>query len=262
MLNPSLIFLKFEEIYRLANYWAVANNCTGYPMLDLIKSEILEVKTAQTEMTKSVQFCSDKIDQFENDMKEVKSAFTSINSMKTEITSLKGIIAIQQTRISELEQRSRIDNIEIQGVTELNGENIYNTLQSIGQAIQCQISSSDISVAHRVQHVNNDNSNPRNIIVKFLSRQKKDEFLAASKRIKRTTTNSGGPGLKVGNLGNSIFINDHLSKENKILLKRTKDTAKEKNYKFVWVRNCIICIRKNESSPAKTIKSEIDLIKM
>ncbi|KAL4104496.1 hypothetical protein QTP88_019792 [Uroleucon formosanum] len=45
-----------------------------------------------------------------------------------------------------------------------------------------------------------------------------------------------------------IFINEPLTKNKRILFEKTRSTAKEKNYKFVWITNAEILIRKDESS--------------
>lgn len=235
-------------------------------VLSNISSKIGTVDNDVKELKNSVGFMSS---QYDNLLKLLTTNTEEVNAIKKEISYLKeqstekdSIIKSQNVRIAELEQRSRMDNLEIQGVSELPNENIYSVLESIGRAINCQVSPNDISITHRVQHMNNDNNKPRNIIVKFISRRKKEDVLAATKRFKRSNTNTGKPGITIPNLGESIFINEHLSSDNKQLLHHTKEVARNKNYKFVWVRNCTIHVRKNETTPAKAIKCVGDTTKM
>lgn len=71
----------------------------------------------------------------------------------------------------------------MQGVPDSANENIYKILETIGNAINCEISPNEISAAHRVQHVYDNNKAPRNIIVKCVS--------GRNRRFKRSTTNAG-----------------------------------------------------------------------
>lgn len=55
---------------------------------------------------------------------------------------------------------------------------------------------------------------------------------------------------------NKIFINERLIKNKRILFSNTRSTAKEKKYKFVWISNSDILIRKDEN--AKIIQTKSD----
>lgn len=56
-----------------------------------------------------------------------------------------------------------------------------------------------------------------------------------------------------------LYINEHLTKKNQTILYETKQNAKKKNFKFVWVRDCKILVRKNETSRIFTIRSLEDM---
>ncbi|KAL4721721.1 hypothetical protein ACJJTC_001702, partial [Scirpophaga incertulas] len=58
-----------------------------------------------------------------------------------------------------------------------------------------------------------------------------------------------------------IYINEHLTPYNKQLLKKCKEIAMKKEYKYVWTKNGRIYIRKNDTSPAIQIHEEEDLRK-
>ncbi|KAL4702346.1 hypothetical protein ACJJTC_002708 [Scirpophaga incertulas] len=59
-----------------------------------------------------------------------------------------------------------------------------------------------------------------------------------------------------------IFINDHLTLENKKLLNKAKQIARDHGYSYIWVKNCKIFLRKDQTSPIKYVKSELDLKKL
>ncbi|KPJ03614.1 Putative mitochondrial inner membrane protein [Papilio xuthus] len=74
-----------------------------------------------------------------------------------------------------------------------------------------------------------DNANRiKSIVVSVLNRYQKDDFVAAARKLTITAADLGLQG------GTRIFINDHLTVDNKILLNKAKALAKEKNFAFTW----------------------------
>lgn len=55
-----------------------------------------------------------------------------------------------------------------------------------------------------------------------------------------------------------IFVNEHLTPKNKLLLRRARDLKTEKSYAYLWVRNCVIYMRKKDNAPVIKILSEED----
>lgn len=89
------------------------------------------------------------------------------------------------------------------------------------------------------------------------NRYLRDDFITAAKKYKALSTSD------LGLNGNTkIFVNDHLTVENKQLLNKAKLLAREKDFAYVWVKNCVIFTKKNVTSPTHVIKSEKDLKKI
>lgn len=57
-----------------------------------------------------------------------------------------------------------------------------------------------------------------------------------------------------------IYINESLTKENKQLLFKTKEKARDASYKYVWSKEGKIFVRKNDNSRVHRIKNEHDLV--
>lgn len=219
-------------------------------LLDL-KSEIRAVRTEQAELLTSVQFCSDKISDFEAKLLKIDEYMSKTDHLAIENSNLKKDISMLNYKLSEIEQFSRINNVEIQGVPVKQNENIINIIQQIGDYIGVNIEQNKIEFAHRV---NTSTNVHKNIVVKFTTRHDKDCFLSASKT-KRLTTRNNSQGLNVPNISVSLYINEHLTQTNKILYKEVRTAAKTKNYKFVWIKNGNIFVRKNETSRITHIKN-------
>ncbi|XP_064292354.1 uncharacterized protein LOC128674402 [Plodia interpunctella] len=162
-----------------------------------------------------------------------------------------------ENKIDSLEQQARNNNIEISNLPERRNENLLTLIESIGSHIKHPISKIDILSIHRVPHAQ-VSSRPKNIIVKFSSRMLRDNVLSAYRLSK---------GLKSEQLGLSgtclnIYMNEHLTLNNKILFRQCREAAKKHNFKFVWIRHATVLARKSESSHVVAIRSANDIIKI
>lgn len=77
--------------------------------------------------------------------------------------------------------------------------------------------------------------------------------------LKLSTPNRSGPGLSVDNISDNIFINEHLSYGTKLILKQAKDMAKQNGFKYVWVRDGRVLVRKSDRSSVISISSDDDV---
>lgn len=97
--------------------------------------------------------------------------------------------AALEKRVAELEQSSRLNNIEIKGA---EGENCRDILQSMASAIECPVEATGVDVAHRVATMSK-NKNAKNIILRFCPREKKNDFLLQKARKARLYAPSPPP---------------------------------------------------------------------
>lgn len=154
-------------------------------------------------------------------------------------------------RIGEQEQYSRLNNVEIRGVPCTEGESCLQIVQDIGSKVGCPIIASDIDIVHRVPAKNKTT----HIIARFCSRSKKAEFASKARKARMTTG-------KIGFTENSdepVFVNDHLTPENKRLFAQALALKKEKGWKYLWTDRCAIKARKTDDSRVHRISSTNDL---
>lgn len=59
-----------------------------------------------------------------------------------------------------------------------------------------------------------------------------------------------------------IYINEHLCPENKVFLGKAISAKREKNWKFAWVSDGKILMRKSEKAKVLHITCEDDLVKV
>lgn len=90
----------------------------------------------------------------------------------------------------------------------------------------------------------------------FENRQQKESFLKANKKERITTKDLGFDDKQ---FIEPIYIDQDLTKRKQDLHKKARLFKKEKQYKFLWVKDGNIYLRKNEESKPLMISHEDDL---
>lgn len=238
----------------------------GNELLRSINDQLKSLNAKYNDILASITFCSDKISDFEKSLSVLENKCKAIDDIKLENQQLKDTVTDLQRRVDEQAQYSRLNNIEIQGVPFKEGENVYKILEAIGMVLHCPMDELQIDTAHRVQSRNPSNRDG-SIVARFFSRRVKDNIIASASRLRRERRlNVGeghsGTGIKVDGISDNIYINEHLSLKNKLLLKSAREACKISNYKYVWAKNGTVFVRKSDGSKIITIRSEDDVTKI
>lgn len=197
----------------------------------------------QVKLAESVDFVSKKYDEMKAKQEELIASNRQLVAQN----------AALERRVAELEQYSRLNNIEIKGIPVTEGEDCAAILQSVCDAIECPVEPCEIDVIHRVPTMSKKNE--KNIIARFVSREKKNDFVRKARKARINTSNIGFSGVTV----TPVFINEHLTFENKKLFSKALELKKEFGWRFLWTDNCRIKARKTEDSKVYRIATESDL---
>lgn len=237
---------------------------------ELLSEEIRGFKQQLVEFHNSLKFFNETFDELRkenSDLKKAQSAIsTELKVVKNENTSLKHDLTSCKSRIKHLEEESarqqqwtRLQNVELVGIPENKQEDATEVARKLFENIGVHIAPEDVEFAHRIQPRRPTSAKRgRAIIVRLKQRATKDQVVAAAR--KRRTITAKDIGL--GDESNLIYVNEHLTRENKNLLASCKLKAKESAYKYIWTKNCRIFIRKNDTSPPILISSTADLEKI
>lgn len=226
--------------------------------LDAIVADIKLLKENIAQLQKTNNQNSNVVQELSKKILNVESRVSVLEKQKDNITSLQQKVDALDAQIHTRDQWVRLNNAEIKGVPLKVGENLLEIVTSIGSAIGYSISKGQINYITRVP--NRDPNSAKPIIVCFNNRFDKEDFVAASRRYShKSLLTASSLGLQSSN---KIYVNDHLTSRNKVLLNKAKNMAQEKNYVYVWVKNTKILIRRNATSPILTIKTEADLQKI
>jgi regulator of replication initiation timing len=177
---------------------------------------------------------------------------TENEGLKKECEYLKQENVTCQNNINELRQYSQIDNLEIVGVPETQHEDVDMVLESIAKVLNIPFKKEEVSIAHRVPAVR---GRTKPIICKFVSRAVKLRWLSAAREKRGLRSTDLDPRLPL----QEVYINEHLTRTNKVMLGRAREMKKLGRLAFVWVKDGKIFVRESPDSKAKRIMCEGDI---
>lgn len=225
---------------------------------NIISSFLNPIREDITCLKESISFINNKYDDMDLKINNLESEVKLLSNHAYDINNLKKNMAEIILHQNNSEQWARRSNIEIYGIPENKNENLMEIFKTICEKSGFPINSSaDIDFITRVAPSKTENHRIKPVIVRFLSRWKKDDFLAAVKKLRLKSCDIGFS-TQISN----IYFNDHLTRFNKKLLMSAKKLAKDNNYTFVWVKNCTIYVRRSNVSPVLHIITENDLKKI
>lgn len=230
---------------------------------DIMKAldDIREVqKTTSADFNKSYEVLHEKLqenkDTLQSEMKKIAGYVKLIDELRSENATLRNKVTSMEQRIEDMESYSRRNSVEVQGIPEEPKENVLNIIKGVGKALDFEITDSMVDACHRVGRRTEDR--PRGIIIKFVRRMDKDTMLH-KRRERRRDFSTRHLGMA---MDNPVFLNDSLSPAKRRLLGQTRQIKRDKGFKYLWLRNGNILLRKEEGSPVIEIKSQVDLAKL
>ena len=153
------------------------------------------------------------------------------------------------------------NNIVITDLPETPNEAATEIFNTISTTIKSESTHKNLSELYRMPA----RSGIKPIMAKFVSRLERDAWLVNFQKTSRTDTE--GPGLSTTSVceklpAGQIQAHHDLFPAQMTLLRDTRKAATEKGYKFTWVRDGKILVRRDENSRTfLVITSESDLTK-
>ena len=227
-------------------------------MMEFMKSMKSDMQREIQDLKESVNFCSDKITDFESKLAKLNEYFKITELLKTENNKLKQKVGALTKKVGALKSTLRSNSVEIQDIPEKSNENLISITKAIENFLKFNFEDNMIDTVFRVQtQVENK---PKNIVLKFVAKLQRDRFWQAAKAVRSQKEHQKD--FKLTGVADRFYINEHLLPQTKLLLKRTREVAKEKFYKFTWVQNGNVLVRKAEKSKIVHIQNAEDLGKL
>lgn len=225
-------------------------------------STVAELKIIGEKMSsfhESLNFLNKKFEDLKSNLEE-KSA--TIADLKKDNEQLKTTVHDLTIRLNAVELHMRESNVEINGIPENRSENLRDTVIQLTKAVENPVLPDDVIQVTRVAKMSQNNERPRAVVVKFRNPSIRDSVLAAVSKFNKKNMQSklNSHHLGIGGTRSPVFVSEHLTPGNKYLHAAARQKARELSYKFVWVRNGRIYVRKSETHQAVLIKN-LDSIK-
>jgi archaellum component FlaC len=224
--------------------------------MDMLKIMRKEMTADRNSNHSNFENLNKNINMVRNLLQALNASLTNIEKeqgvLKTEITTLKEENENLSQRVNELEGRmndieqySRICNLEIRGVPVTTGENVFAILEKIAEVLKIDFLRDCISTCHRLPApTTRDSRLHPAIVVQFTSRTTKARWLTAAKSTKMTAKDLS-PNFNDG----PVFINEHLTVHNKAVLARARRLVKSGTLAFAWCKDGKLFVRKTATSP-------------
>lgn len=222
---------------------------------EVIRAELKPFSDDIKSLQASLSSMHDENAELRNQLKDCRS---DSSTLREQLNVLESRVTNMEREYRKQEQWSRLQNLEIIGVPEKSDESLLEVVTTLTKHVGLELQAGDVEFAHRVQPRKAGTGRPRSIVLRLKNRITKDSILSAARKCRNLNTLD----LAFGWERRSIYVNEHLTPQNKALLNACKTRARDSGYKFTWTRNCRIYTRKDEKSPPILISTELDLVKI
>ena len=183
------------------------------------------------------------------------------SELKAEIAELKSELRVCRNEVDALANYNRRENVKIEGVEFVDGEDTNEIVKEIGKYAGIEITDADISISHRLGSSNDDSTPPPpglpkpqkripSIIFRASRRDIKNKLFEARKNV---ATNSNCP-----NKYKSVAIYEDVSPLRSRIMYELRQRGDKKEFRYVWSRGGrIFCRTPEEALMSKVPKPHI-----
>lgn len=232
--------------------------------IDKIEEKVIKINEDTSkidDLKSSVDFLSAKYDEvllrLEKQDVLVKSMSKELKEVSVKLAQRDSEVEELTARVHQLEQSRLAMNVEIHGLPATAGENTMELADKLAKVIGAPPAASCVEDCYRIPN-NPNNMRKQNVppifVVKFKSNDARRLWFDRKKTRNLTVANVLG-----GDNNNKIFICEQLTPDLKRLFFNVRSAAKERNVKFVWVKDGKILVRKSEDTGTARIRSENDI---
>ena len=238
---------------------------------ELVSARLSDINNKLKEIEKSQSFLANQYETFRNQVGFLMAENTKIKEENVQLVArIRNLEKGDKQRakaVDDLEQYGRRNMVEVSGIPRRAKENCEELVLELASKIGVELKAENIEACHRISP-----KQDAPIIVKVVSRKDASSLLSktAKSNARRISiadlvfevpaTLSQNPTTNVSS--GKVFVNESLTSRNKNLLRVAKTKKRELDYKFLWLRNGTIYMRRNENAPVKKIAFLDDLEKL
>lgn len=225
-----------------------------------IRADITQLQTDNNKTKVSVESLNRKTDGMEVRVTAIEQKLLKSSDCGDEVARLR-------LELNDRDQQLLANDIEIANLPETNGENLLHITKLIATKLGVQVEERDIISADRIggRHIDATSASgpvenrPRPVVVRLARRSLRDDLIKGA-RVRRgaTTADLGMPGDR----RRRFYVNERLTKTNRYLFRRARESGQRLGWKFVWSNRGRILARCKPGDQASVIRNEADLIRV
>ena len=223
-----------------------------------------EIKEKVDESAKFNEFVNEKFEEYKSLTEEVRNQLNEITKQNKILMEknerLEEQLKTEKQERNKLEERiflilnpleieKRSKNLELHGLPETENENCHEKIKEIMN----KITPKPVAVVNcyrtGYKYKRNGDRNTRPIFIKFENKDHRDVAYASRSNLRKFEEQK-------------IYLNEDLPPNLRVLRGKANALKKEKGFKFLWVKNGNLFLRKNEDSKIYNIKTASDLEKL
>lgn len=231
----------------------------------LLRREMASVRQEMSSFRLELANVSSSMTEFNKRVDAVEERMTAVEQLVNQRQTSPGETCLMDTitqlkaELNEREQDDLLNDIEISGLPEKTGENPVHLTTLVAKKIGIDISVSDIVSAERrgprrTEAKDGDQQRPRLIRVRLARRSLRDDMLRAA----RTRRGADTSGILDGE-ARRIFINEYLTRTNRLLFYKAREEGRRHNWRYVWTRGGRIYARQDSGSDVNRIRTDADI---
>ncbi|XP_022203516.2 uncharacterized protein LOC111060178 [Nilaparvata lugens] len=207
-------------------------------------SKITSIEALVTKTNISIESIQKSLENVKSDVRKLQTQCANLKKQNSDLSS--DLWRVKQ-ELRDIQQYSRSKNLEFLGIPQTEGEDVYEMLKTVAACIGQRYSRADISVAHRVPLTKSSKLKYPPIIVSFISKTTRAEWLSAGNRGKQhqLLAKDLHPTMPPEN----VYINEHLTPHYKFVLSYGKMMVKERKLHRANARNGKVWVKTSEQSP-------------
>lgn len=166
-------------------------------------------------------------------------------------TELKAEVMKLKEEVEDLKSYQRRNNLEIHGIPSAPDEDLYEVVIKVGAALNVGIDYRNIDIVHRLPTRKAGDQQP--ILVRFTNRWIKMKILNAKKTYRTLSLDQ----VISSQDARPIYINEHLTLKCQALYKRARHLRAKNHYKYAWVRDGKVFLRKTDDAKVIQVSNEV-----
>lgn len=230
--------------------------------LRAVRDEIRDYRAEMMQIKSSVALCTERLDRLECKVGELEKRIQE----SPNIAELSSTVTQIKKDLNDREQDSLISDVEISNLPEKPGENLVHLTMLVASKLNVNLVDGDVISASRAggRQLRADSASgpaqlrPRPVVVRLARPELRDSMLRSA-RVRRGATTAD---LGVSDEPRKFYVNERLTKYNRLLFRKTREAAKEYSWKFVWTKQGRTYARREQGSPAVRIACEDDITKL